>query len=294
VFAKAYEIARVFTRPVVLSRRCDNGTCAAGIGAFVVVNNEGWTVTANHIVEEFERAAQAAQEYQAAKDLKEALHADTTLGKNERGRRLKALPRFQPDAPTSTSAWWSWDPVRAISVHKIQVADLAFVKLEPFDPAWIVTYPVFKDPTQPMSPGRSLCRLGYPFHNIEPVFHPDRNEFELPPGSVPPPFFPNDGLFTRTLTPPAGPPTPYAVRFIETSSPGLRGQSGGPIFDQGGAVWGIQSRTMSYPLDFTPPVPGGKRGEKEHQFLNVGVGVHAETIVGAMRELGIKFALSQD
>ena len=114
------------------------------------------------------------------------------------------------------------------------------------------------------------------------------------------PFFPNDGIFTRVVdvaidpTTSNVPPPPFPLRFIETSSPGLRGQSGGPVFDCKGTVWGIQSRTIHYPLGFSPPVPGGKPHEKEHQFLNVGWAVHVETIVGALRHSGIAFSLAQN
>ncbi len=84
------------------------------------------------------------------------------------------------------------------------------------------------------------------------------------------------------------------MRLIETSSPGLKGQSGGPIFDKDGVIWGIQSTTHCLPLGFSPAVPDGKPHEKEHQFLNVGRGVHADTIVGAMNRVGIKFQISQE
>lgn len=298
MFAKACELARSFTRPVVLSRRDRAGNCSASIGAFVVVNGDGWVVTAWHIVEEAERSAQAAKEFQTAEVSRAAIYADPAIDKKEHSRRLKALPTFPSDATTNTSAWWSWDPVRAKDIVAVPAIDLAFVKLESFDPASVVTYPVFKDPTKPMQPGRSLCRLGFPFHSVQPVFHPDKNAFELPPGSIPLPLFPNDGILTRIVevevNPPLNPPPPFKLRLIETSSPGLRGQSGGPIFDQNGTIWGIQSRTVHHPLGFSPPVPGGRPNEKEHQFMNVGWGVHAETIIGAMCDRGIAFALSQD
>jgi S1-C subfamily serine protease len=71
--------------------------------------------------------------------------------------------------------------------------------------------------------------------------------------------------------------------MIETSSPGIRGQSGGPIFDQHGAVWGIQSATTSYPMDFSTKV---------EQYYHVGVGVSSATIVGFLKHLGIKFQTS--
>ena len=89
-------------------------------------------------------------------------------------------------------------------------------------------------------------------------------------------------------------PPPYKFRFIETSSPGLRGQSGGPIFDQQGIIWGIQSRTAHHPLGFSPLVPGGKPNEREHQFMNVGWGIHIDTLVGAMQDNKIDFEMSKD
>jgi hypothetical protein len=94
------------------------------------------------------------------------------------------------------------------------------------------------------------------------------------------------------LIPPDIEPVPYPLRLFETSSPGLRGQSGGPIFDTKGVVWGIQSLTRHFPLGFEPTVPG--KGVKEHQFLNVGIGVHAVTIVGLLKKQGIECQLSTD
>jgi hypothetical protein len=222
-----------------------------------------------------------------------AIRSDQTINNKERKRRLKALPSLLPETVTQYSAWWSWDTVRMDQVVGIEVADLAFVKLQGFDAAMIASYPVFKDPAKPMQQGRSLCRLGFPFHTVTPSYDATTNIFHLPPGSVPPPFFPNDGIFTRIVEiPPPNPAPPFKLSLIETSSPGLLGQSGGPIFDQDGNIWGIQSRTAHYPLGFSPEVPGGKKNEKEHQFMNVGWGIHAETIVGAMRDRGIAFDLS--
>jgi len=118
MFAKACELARSFTRPVVLSRRDRAGNCSAAIGAFVVVNGDGWAVTAWHIVEEAERSAQAAKEFQAAEVSRAAIYADPPIDKKERSRRLKGLPTFPSDATTNTSAWWSWDPVRRNGVRE--------------------------------------------------------------------------------------------------------------------------------------------------------------------------------
>ncbi|HQN28938.1 MAG TPA: serine protease, partial [Mesotoga sp.] len=77
------------------------------------------------------------------------------------------------------------------------------------------------------------------------------------------------------------------AKFIETSSPGLLGQSGGPILDVTGKVWAVQSRTVHLPLGFSPKVRKDGREIEENQFLNVGWGVHVEMIVDAMKSSGI-------
>ena len=42
MFRLAYKIAREFTFPVILSRRTIAGACSSSIGAYVVINADGW------------------------------------------------------------------------------------------------------------------------------------------------------------------------------------------------------------------------------------------------------------
>ena len=144
-----------------------------------------------------------------------------------------------------------------------------------------------------MGPGRSLCRLGFPFHAVGATFDEARGVFELEPGALPIPRFPNEGIMTRFMqAPDAG--VPYPVSFIETSSPGLRGQSGGPLFDADGHVWGIQSRTNHVLLGFDPQIEVGGTTVTEHQFMNVGVATASETVLGLLGGLGATVATSDD
>jgi len=164
--------------------------------------------------------------------------------------------------------------------------DVAVGRLDPFDPAWVSSYPVFKDPTKDFDSGAMLCRTGFPFHNVAPIWDKANNRFDLPPGTFPAPLFPIEGIFTRTVTlnPPLNiDPFSFPFKWLETSSPGLKGQSGGPIFDDKGTIWGIQCQTMSYDLGFKTTTP---------QYLNVGVGVHAETLFAIFTAHGIKFQVS--
>ena len=292
MFKKAISAASNYTRPVILSRKTVKGSCSSSIGAFVIVNDEGWIITAFHILEqldELNKSQKQAADYQAQYD---AIVNDSKLDSKERKRKFSKLKKLPPNATHKSSAWWGNDGVNVKDAQGIKAIDLAVARLEPFDPSWVSTYPIFKDPKKECQVGASLCKLGYPFHTIEPTWDDQRDIFALPPGSVPLPMFPIEGMFARTVNLVTATPQPFPFRFIETSTPGLKGQSGGPIFDTEGTIWAIQSHTQHYPLGFNPKVPGSKRGAKEHQFLNVGRGVHAETILGFFGQLGIKYGIS--
>lgn len=63
--------------------------------------------------------------------------------------------------------------------------------------------------------------------------------------------------------------TTHERQFIELSSPGLRGQSGGPVFDANGTIFGLQSQTLSHELNFNT---------KEKQYFHAGIAVHPSII----------------
>ena len=292
MFRKACALARNFTWPVVISRRSVGGDCTAGIGTCVVINDDGWIVTAGHILAEIDKRTREEQQTRAAETQIRDINADATLDQNERRRRLRAISRPVRQDTDRTSSWFGKDRVLLVEAYSLNGADLGVGRLAPFDPAWVQHYPEFKSPDKNFEPGASLCCMGFPFHNFAPIWDPTNLTFSLPPEATPLPLFPIEGIFTRTaeIKIVAGPglppiPTPFPMRMVETSSPGIRGQSGGPIFDTEGRIWGIQSSTTHYPLDF---------GTNEKQYLNVGLGIHPDTIFGFLDDRRVKYRVSQD
>ncbi len=253
----------------------------------MVVNDEGWIVTAAHIFTQGDQLANGKRGLEEYEAKLQAIESEA-IPKKLKGKRTKALGKPDPAWVRDFSFWWGANNVDATDIHLFSEGDLAIARLQPFDGAAISNYPVFKNPIGGIDPGTSLCRLGFPFHVIRPTF--DNGTFQLPPGTFPMVFFPNEGILTRIIEIAPGPPVRTA--YIETSSAGLRGQSGGPIFDREGVVWGIQSKTAHLPLGFSPPVPGGRPDQKEHQFMNVGLGVHPATITQFFTQKGVKYALS--
>ena len=290
MFSKAVPIAAGFTRPMVISSRTADGVCSSTIGACVVVNRNGWILTAGHLLEIVRLHQESARRYTGYQDNVVEFHRDTTADKRFRKRGVRTFHKPAASAVRNHSVWWGADSARLVEARLLPAADLALGRLEPFDPASVARLPVFKNPSQGYEPGRSLCKLGFPLHRIEPEFDEQANTFTLPAGAVPLPMFPLDGMFTRvinTRAPGSGEGDPFS--FIETSTPSLLGQMGGPVFDSDAVVWGIQSHTTHHPLGFRPQVPDRPSGHVEHQFLNTGLAVHASVIRNFLDAEGIDY-----
>ncbi|NIP94502.1 MAG: trypsin-like peptidase domain-containing protein [Akkermansiaceae bacterium] len=263
MFADAYDIAREFTRPVVISTRTWDGEVRSSLAAFVVLNEFGWFATAAHVLNAFFAARQHAEEI--------AMHSEH--------RQADPNPKWI----TNQSFWWGWDGINLAEVHVRGESDLAIGRLEPFEPGVVKEYPTVIDEGH-LRPGTSLLRLGYPFHSMQATFA--GGQFQLPKGALPAPLFPIEGIFTRQIRVEGS----IIPRFIETTSPGLLGQSGGPVVDIDGMLWGIQSRTHHLNLGFSPRVQKDGEVVEEHQFLNVGIAVHPNEIIDLCVEKGVKLA----
>ena len=78
-------------------------------------------------------------------------------------------------------------------------ADLLVGRLEPFDPDLVKTYPTIKDPTINLDSGASLCKLGFPFHELKTSFDEETGNFKLLSCVFLVPLFPLEGIFTRNV-----------------------------------------------------------------------------------------------
>lgn len=291
MFAEAYSLAKHFTQPVIISTRMADGTVDCGCGAFVILNEEGWIITAAHLWDShftFQRHSQEISEYNS--QIQE-IKRDQGLSERQRQAEIDKL-KSNPKWITNHSFWWGKDGIQLKDIKPFADADLVIGRLDPFDTKSVKTYPILKRP-ETLDIGTSLCKLGYPFHKIEATFDEKTGAFRLAPNSVPLPRFPLEGIYTRNVRAGKSKDGKYDIEFLETSSPGLRGQSGGPVFDIKGTVWAIQSRTMHFPLGFSPKILKSGKEIEENQFLNVGWGVHPRLIVTILKENKVKFKMSQ-
>lgn len=289
MFREAIRNAQRYTNPVVVSFRREDGTTGSLIGTYIIINEDGWLLTAFHIVDSIISIHKEAFAHNEFLSQKNQIDIDEELTVTQRKFKEQAIGNLTGNSITNYSVWWGRDNWRVETFHYDNASDIAIGKICDFDKDCVAAYPQFKNPTINFEVGESLIKLGFAFHNIIPVFDEENGKFKLPPDAIPIPFFPIEGIFTRTLITKQDTLT---AKFVETSSPGLRGQSGGPTFDSEGRVWAMQSRTGHYDLGFSAKSPN--QGEAGQQFLNCGLGTHAETIIKFIESRNISIDVSED
>ena len=222
--------------PIVVAWRVERGKVYCGIGAGMILNEEGWFITAGHI-------------------LKQIADLDKQVTVPKQTRKKGNRPTAYVAIFGTTNAHLEKGTVKG-------EIDLGIGKLEGYSPPNGHVFPKLR--IRDVQQGELLCRAGYPFvDDIKPSWKDkDGGGFTFT-NLFPVPLFVNEALVSRFAKLNSG-------MWIETSSPGLKGQSGGPLADADGLICGIQVNTHHYPLGFQ----GGGR----NQVLNVGRAVHVETI----------------
>lgn len=267
MFADAIENASGFTFPYVGLRLHEDGVVNSVVASFVVLNSEGWIVTSAHVLEELIASGGLKRD-----DGMGPAKSDDLVDRSE----IWAVPGFDRMHP------------RLVTGRVNQAADIAIGRIEPFDSAVIREYPVLRDSSVvPVVQGESVCRLGFPFHDFPATYDNEAKTFRVAPGSFPAPHFALDGMVSRfnRRVGPQGSGT-----YIETSTPGLRGQSGGPLLDKAGRIIGIQSHTAHLDLGFDARyVRNDGESIVERQFLNVGLATHVDELVALLQLEGVSF-----
>jgi len=291
MFAKAYEVASQFTFPVIVSNRFYDETVSSGLASFIMINDKGWILTVAHLFESGRKRDRDRSEIRKFNEDRDKIINDPALPDARKKKEIETLERIRikPKWITNNSLWWGADDFRIEKFEINRELDLAAGQIKNFDPERVKGYPVFQDPGL-LKHGSSLCKLGFPFHKVGSTFDPAKNAFIISPNVLPVPRFPLEGIFTRTVNSGKTKDGRFDIKFVETSTPGLMGQSGGPIVDVDGNIWAVQSRTMHLQLGFEPGVMKSGKEVTEIQFLNVGLGVHVDSVLQFLDSLNIEYA----
>ena len=82
MFASAYEIASKFTHPLIVAYRFFDKSVDSGLGTFVILNDDGWIMTAAHNLEASFAFNQHQQEMKEYQEKVERVNANKNLKEN--------------------------------------------------------------------------------------------------------------------------------------------------------------------------------------------------------------------
>ena len=122
------------------------------------------------------------------------------------------------------------DTMSGFTWHTHPKSDLAILKFNDYKNIRYTGYANFLKDTSTIRQGKYLCRLGFPFPEFTNYkYNEATDNIEWTnTGIQSSPRFPIEGMVTRFIS------EDNKLSGIELSTPGLRGQSGGPLFNERG------------------------------------------------------------
>jgi len=294
MFTQAIEIAEKFTRPIhSISRYYGSTIIQPGTATLFFINSDGWALTCAHVAKQLIVAEELAGK---ANNFKKEL---SERRGTQKGKRL--IKELEKKYNYSKSTLFELHNLFVNCIegklkfqlikHPNMNIDAALIKFEDYDKLRCDTFPIFPSDTSALQQGKFLCRLGFPFPEFKNFGYDKQNDKSIwtDTGQPNTPRFPLEGMLTRHVGDSEG-----NIIGFELSTPGLRGQSGGPAFDADGKVWGMQSQTAHLDLNFDIDQKVIRRGiaksVTDHAFLHVGRCIHVDVLKSFMRDNNVQFA----
>lgn len=294
MFVEAIEKAARFTRPIHTITRNYGSTVVQPVSASLFfVNAEGWALTCKHVADLLLSADLVNRRYrQFQREAHDLIVRKRKAAVKELEKKYGYSPRITVQIKNTFVN--CTDGKLDFKIVSHQILDLALIK---FSGGRVLCeeFPVFPADTSVLKPGRNLCRLGYPFPEFTNYrYDEDRDDIVwTEEGRIQTALFPIDGMLTRMILQNENGNGHEALSGFELSTPGLRGQSGGPVFDREGKVWGVQFATSHLYLGFDVHREVFKHGKAstvdDNAFLHVGRCIHVERIKEFLRENNVAF-----
>lgn len=290
MFVQAIEEVSRFTSPIyTIQRSLGQKVVRPGAATLFFVNDQGVALTCRHVASLIPFSGTLATNYSRYREEKLKLARDP-----QQEKKLKALKqKFGFEANplcqllVRLNCAEGFDAVQVIPHPKY---DLAIVKLVNPRNLTYSSHARFLR-SGDVRQGKFLCRLGFPFPEFKNYHYNESNDrIEwTQQGISGTPRFPIEGMVTRHLADENG------IFGIEMSTPGLKGQSGGPLFDERGIVYGMQFATHHLHLGFDMHqqeiLSNGEKIRIEHSqpFLHVGMCIHVNLIKKFLQENNVEF-----
>lgn len=282
MFVKAIKDSISFTKQLrTIHRTYGSKDVHKTASTLMVINQDGWLLTAKHVAQNFNLANILNKRYQDFQHAKK----DSVLSQAEIENQFKYKPGVPIQLKNQFYGVFKGTP-SGIKVIFHKTLDLALVKIEGDVDMLTNEYPLFSE--NEVEVGMMLCKLGYPFSEYTCVAY-DAIQDDIvftQTGKQSSPYFPLDGMVTRKIG------NGEKVIGFEMSTPGIKGQSGGPVFDEQGVIYGMQSGTKSHDLDLrmkkSIQTIDGPVDHTTYAFMNVGVVISSREIIAFLEENSVK------
>jgi Trypsin-like peptidase domain len=291
MFIEAIEKAGNYTRPIHTILRTYGGKqIIPGAATLFFVNDEGYAITCKHVIDLLFASDSLSKKYNEFKTERDKLPKDGKYKQNLKGLELKY--KFTPDTEIQIKNTFvdCIDSMSGFTCHVHPHLDLAILKFNDFKTLLYKDYAVFKKDTSTIKQGKMLCRLGFPFPEFTNFMYNDTtDDIEwTTTGINHSPRFPIEGMVTRFLA------EHEKIYGIEMSTPGLKGQSGGPLFNKNGFVCGMQFSTKHLHLGFDlvdKDILLNNKIKKvsDYSFIHLGQCIHADAIKEFLKEKNVKY-----
>lgn len=291
MFADAIEKVGMYTRPLkTITRNYNSTTVVPGAATLFFVNNEGWAITCKHVANLLIQANSINTQYQSFKKERATLLSNPDFESELSKLEIKYNYTKDVCVQIQNQLVDCVHPIGGFRFFLHPDYDLAILHFQGYNQVLYQGHAVFAKNSNTVRPGDYFCRLGYPFPEFSDFRYDSiTDDIQWVTGNTATPRFPIDGMFTRHLADKNG-----KIYGLELSTPGLRGQSGGPLFNAKGIVFGMQNETTHLHLGFDminrPMRIGGQEQMVNNQpFLHVGHCIHVDIIKEFLQDNKVKF-----